>query len=108
VAMMPHERSLVKRMEGKPFVLLGVDSVDSREKLKATLKEKDLTWRNFADEDGHITAAWEVEAFPTIVLIDHKGVVRHHNLGAPREKDLDKAIDRLVEEAEKDAGRPSS
>ena len=31
--MYPHERSLVKKMEGKPFVLLGVNSDADREQI---------------------------------------------------------------------------
>ena len=36
MAMIPHERSLVKKLEGKPFVLLGVngDDEDTSEELK--------------------------------------------------------------------------
>ena len=33
--MYPHERSLVKKMEGKPFVLLGVNSDGTRTSSKS-------------------------------------------------------------------------
>jgi hypothetical protein len=33
MAMVPHERSLVKRLESKPFALLGVDLDDTPEKM---------------------------------------------------------------------------
>ena len=32
--MYPHERSLVKRLEGKPFALIGVNSDTDRKQLK--------------------------------------------------------------------------
>ena len=35
--MYPHERSLVKRLEGQPFALIGVNSDRDREALKAVL-----------------------------------------------------------------------
>src|SRR5689334_8307629 len=105
--MFPHERSLVKRMEGRPFALVGVDSVDEKEKLKETVRKRELTWRSFADEDGHISTDWNVEACPTLFLIDHKGVIRRRYDGDPGAKELDRAIDRLVEEAEKD-GAPAA
>ena len=39
--MYPHERSLVQKMQGKPFVLLGVNSDKSRDTAKnATVTEK--------------------------------------------------------------------
>ena len=40
--MFPHERSLVKRLEGKPFALLGVNSDEDKDKLKEQ-NEKQLT-----------------------------------------------------------------
>jgi peroxiredoxin len=108
VAMFPHERSLVQRMQDKPFVLLGVDSEDDRPTLRKTLDEKDLTWRNFSDEDQHIMSQWGVEGCPTIVLIDAHGVVRKRYEGNPGEKVLDREIDRLVEEASKEPPRENS
>ncbi len=47
--MFPHERSLVKRLEGKPFALLGVNSDADREKLKETMKQQNITWRSWWD-----------------------------------------------------------
>ena len=37
--MYPHERSLVKRVEVKPFALIGVNSDEDRAKLKEVLKK---------------------------------------------------------------------
>jgi hypothetical protein len=37
--MYPHERSLVKKMEGKPFALIGVNSDEDRDALKPVLKK---------------------------------------------------------------------
>ena len=39
--MYPHERSLVKKMEAKPFALLGINSDQNKEALKEVLKNKD-------------------------------------------------------------------
>jgi hypothetical protein len=41
--MIPHERSLVKRLSGKPFVLIGVNSDMDPKKLKNDLKENQVT-----------------------------------------------------------------
>ena len=104
--MYPHERSLVKRLENKPFVLLGVNSDRDREKLKETLKEEQITWRSWWDggsTGGPIATAWNVRGWPTLYLIDHKGIIRHKYLGSPGDKVLDAAIDALVAEAEKDS-----
>ncbi len=41
--MYPHERSLVKRLEDKPFVLIGVNSDSDRAELKEVIVKKKIT-----------------------------------------------------------------
>jgi peroxiredoxin len=97
--MYPHERSLVKRLEGKPFVLLGVNS-DSKERLHRAMKKENITWHSWWDgggTDGPIAKAWNVKGWPTIYVLDPKGVIRHRDL---RDKELDDAIDTLLNEVE--------
>jgi hypothetical protein len=105
--MIPHERSLVTKMQGRPFALLGVSADDSREELQQTMQKRDVTWRNWWDGAGTIQTEYGVEAYPTLVLIDARGVVRHLNQGAPKAEDLERAIDQLVAEAEREAAAPA-
>jgi hypothetical protein len=101
--MYPHERSLVKKMEGKPFALVGVNSDDDREKLKPVLKDENITWRSFwngGSTDGPISTKWNVSGWPTLYVLDHKGIIRHKWAGSPAENVLDEAIEKLVKEAE--------
>ena len=96
--MYPHERSLVKRLEGQPFALLGVNS-DSRERLRRAMKKENITWRSWWDggnTSGPIAKAWNVKGWPTIYVLDAKGVLRHRDL---RDKELDAAVDALLKEA---------
>ena len=100
--MYPHERSLVKRLEGQPFALLGVNSDRDRGALKAVLAQEQITWRSFwngGGTSGPISSTWGVSGWPTLVLIDEKGVVRQRWLGSPRNpQDLDRAIEALLKE----------
>jgi len=101
--MYPHERSLVKKMEGKPFALVGVNSDNNRDALKPVLDKEHITWRSFwngGSTGGPISRAWGVHAWPTLVVLDAKGVIRHKWEGSPGEKVLDEAIEKLVKEAE--------
>ena len=103
--MYPHERSLVQAMEGKPFVLLGVNSDKTREVAKKAIEREKLTWRSFwngGSTRGPISSAWGISGWPTLFLIDHKGIIRHKWLGSPGDKVLDEAIEKLVKAAEKD------
>ena len=105
--MYPHERSLVKKLVDKPFTLIGVNSDVNLEELKKVLEEEKITWRSFWNGKegtrGPIATDWNVHGWPTLYLIDHKGVIRNKWIGGPEEEKLDAAIDKLVEAAQKDA-----
>lgn len=97
--MLPHERSLVKKLEGRPFAIVGVNS-DKPERLKELVADGTTTWRNFTNEQefGKISTAWGVRGWPTLYLIDHNGVIKHKGL---RGDAMEKAIMEMVAEAEK-------
>lgn len=101
--MYPHERSLVKRLDGKPFALIGVNSDKDREALKETLVKERITWRSFwngGSTRGPISDAWQLEGWPTLCLLDAKGVIRYRWTGSPPAKTLDGAIEKLLAEIE--------
>ena len=95
--MYPHERSLVARMKGKPFALIGVNSDRDKAKLKSRMKEENITWRSFWNgpqgTGGPISKAWGVRGWPTIYVIDHEGVIRYKGV---RGEAMDEAVDDLM------------
>ncbi len=96
--MYPHERSLVKRLAGKPFVLLGINSDRDREQLKDTLKTENINWRSWWDAGsigGPIQTKWQVTQRPTIYVLDERGIIRAKDV---MRDDLDRVVDRLLEE----------
>jgi hypothetical protein len=104
--MYPHERSLVKKMVNKPFALVGVNSDSELDGLKKVLEDEKITWRSFWNgkngTGGPISTEWNVHGWPTLFIIDHKGVIRHKYVGSPGDEKLDAAIEKLVAEAEKE------
>jgi hypothetical protein len=96
--MYPHERSLVKRLEGKPFALVGVNSDSNKEELKKVMEKEKITWRSFFDGGkigGPIATKWNVHGWPTIYVLDQKGVIRYRDV---RGEAMDKAVDTLLKE----------
>ena len=96
--MYPHERSLVKRLEGKPFALIGVNSDEDREELKQVLVKESITWRSFWNGgglNGPISRQWKVTAWPSIWVIDARGVIRYRGVRGPA---MDQAVDKLLAE----------
>ena len=96
--MYPHERSLVKRLESKPFALLGINSDRDKAELKKAMEKEHITWRSFWDgggTSGPIARAWNVSGWPTIYVLDAKGVIRYKNV---RGEAMDRAVDALLKE----------
>jgi hypothetical protein len=103
--MYPHERSLVKRLENRPFALLGINSDQNREALKKVCQKEGITWRSWWDggsTSGPIASKWNVYAWPTTYVLDHKGVIRFKGV---RDEDMDRAIDQLLRELEEEKAR---
>ena len=100
--MYPHERSLVKRLANEPFALIGVNS-DPKEKVLAALERENITWRSYWDggnTSGPIASRWNVRGWPTIYVLDQKGVLRYKGV---RGEAMDKAVDTLLAEGKSDA-----
>lgn len=88
----------MKNLAGKSFALLGVNSDKQISIPQKLTRDGTVTWRSFQNgpENNAISDAFNVRGWPTIILIDAKGVLRSINPG--RGKDLDKAIAELLEE----------
>ncbi len=101
--MYPHERSLVEQYEDAPFAIVGVNSDRDLGQLAAVREAQHLSWRSFWDgadgRAGPIADAWNVRGWPTVYLIDAKGVIRYQSLGA-NEAAIDKTIEELLAELE--------
>src|SRR5262249_47140491 len=98
--MYPHERSLVEKFQGRPFVIVGVNSAADRETVKKVVDKEKLTWRSFWDggsTDGPIARQWNISGWPTLYLIDHRGVIVER--AGARKKD-EELIEQKVKEAE--------
>ncbi|MEW6160669.1 MAG: hypothetical protein AB1813_24835 [Verrucomicrobiota bacterium] len=87
----------MRRFEGKPFVLLGVNS-DPKHRLKSAIERERLNWRSWWDGGstaGPISRRWNVKGWPTLHLVDHKGIMRHKDILAD---ELEPAIEALLKE----------
>jgi hypothetical protein len=67
------------------------------------VKEK-LNWRSIVDR-GAIADKWKPAGTPSFYIIDAKGVIRYKWAGAPGAKAIDAALEKVIQEAERDAKR---
>ena len=81
--------------------MIGVNVNESESKnLKERMDKEKMNWRSFAHQDA-INAKWNPST-PGYYVLDPKGVIRHKWVGAPGEKAIDTALEKLINEAEVD------
>ena len=95
--MLPHEKTLVKRLEKEPFALIGINSDGPADEVRKILADQQITWRQAVDvsTEGPLASRWNVHGWPTIYVLDAKGVIRFKDV---RDHDMDKAVDTLLAE----------
>ena len=97
-AMIPHQRELVKRLEGKPFALVSISIDEKRETVTEFVKKEPMPWAHWYEgPKGRIVADLNVLTYPTIYVLDANGVIRYKDI---RGKLLDQAVTALLKEIE--------
>lgn len=98
-AMIPHEREMVKKLKGKPFALVSISADEEKETLTKFLEGEKMPWTHWWEgkKKTGILQEWNIKFFPTIYVIDAKGVIRYKNI---RGSQLEEAVEKLVKEAE--------
>lgn len=103
VRQIRNKRSLVSRLEYKPFVFFGVYHDKDKEALESNLNQHQVTWRACwgNKEVNNILKFHDYATLSSrLYLIDHTGVIRKKwDVGAG-DKSLDQEIDKLVKQAE--------
>lgn len=98
----PYQRELLEKMEGKPVVLLGVNSDSDREEALKAKKDEKLDYRawwagwDMAGKDprkGPIPDRWNIVGWPSIFIIDKDGIIRFRS--TRREKMIE-AVESLL------------
>jgi hypothetical protein len=69
----------VEKYDASKFVIVGVNSDKSLERLREVMAEQGLTWTSFFDgggTGGPIATTWGVNGWPTNYVLDAEGVIR--------------------------------
>jgi peroxiredoxin len=87
--IVPMASQLASDMKDKPVAVLGINT-DIPEEARAAYKQYQVNFRNWSDgtTGGPITTMFNLRSFPTIYLIDPKGVIvlKNTSVDAVREK----------------------
>jgi thiol-disulfide isomerase/thioredoxin len=104
MGLVPDERALVDRLNGKPFVLLGINGDTDRAKAKEVVEKERITWRSWwnGGRTGTITDPWNIESWPTLYILDANGVIRYKHVRL----ELSRLVDTLLKEMDAKGGKP--
>lgn len=71
-------RELLTQYKDKPFAWLGVNADPlPPEELKKAIARANITWPSLLDGASRaISKSWNVDGYPTVFVIDHKGIIR--------------------------------
>ena len=72
-------RKVEERLGKRGLVILGVAS-ESRESLRAMVKEGSVTWKNWLDEEGKIAKLYQVSSYPACWVLDAEGRVQFNGV----------------------------
>jgi peroxiredoxin len=76
----PGNRQLLHRFCDKPFAILSVMADDHVESVQKAHEDGEITWRTWWDGyHGPIAMQWNILQWPTIFVIDHRGVIRYRD-----------------------------
>jgi peroxiredoxin len=103
------QRELLRRMQGRSFVLLGVNCDDTAEQARQVVQKQRLDWRSWwggpHGQPTPIFQRWNVLVVPSIFVIDSKGVLRQRFDGVPPEGAVEATVESLLPPGERGAKR---
>jgi thiol-disulfide isomerase/thioredoxin len=91
---------LHKKFAGKPFEILGISGDDEEGTVKTFTLKNGMNWTEFLDNDGAVSGTFDVDSFPTYIVVDKEGVIRYRQsgfgptVGAELEDSINKALKR--------------
>jgi thiol-disulfide isomerase/thioredoxin len=91
---------LHKKFAGKPFEILGISGDDEEGTVKTFTLKNGMSWTEFLDNYGAVSGTFDVDSFPTYIVVDKEGVIRYRQsgfgptIGAELEDTINKALKR--------------
>jgi thiol-disulfide isomerase/thioredoxin len=106
IRAMPQIKQVVDDFKGQPVVVLGMNTDRDVNDAKFVIEKLGLNYQTLrADQD--LPGKYGVRGFPTLIIIDPKGVVRDIHVGySPDLKEqVEKSVKKLLPERTADAGK---
>jgi len=95
MAKIPFIKGLHKNYSNRGLIVIGVHTAQSSEKIPEFISRNDMKYTIAVDEHGINAKSFNVFFYPTVVLIDRKGVIKAIN---PSERELKDLLKLLLEQ----------
>lgn len=106
-ALTPTLRGLQRKYESRGFTIVGIHTARDADRGRLYVRQQQIEYPiGFERRGNPVAAAYHVNGYPDLHLVDHRGVLRYADLsnGAPVEE-IESAIEALLAERERDLGR---
>src|SRR5271168_4479687 len=78
---LPTMQALHKKYADKAFEIVGISADGDESTLKAFVEQNRMSWTEYLDISGSVQYAFDVDSFPTYIVVDKEGVVRYRQSG---------------------------
>jgi len=94
----PTIKNVKKKFAGKGFELVGISSDDDEDVWRTFVESKQMDWHEYIDLSGDVLQAFNIDSFPTYVVVDKDGVIRYRQsgYGDTTEGELEDAISKAL------------
>ena len=93
-ASVPILQEVHEKFAGKAFQLVGISSDQDESAWRNFIASHHMNWSEFIDLDGQVQSIFEINAFPTFIVLDRDGGIefRESGVGAATQNELEAAI----------------
>src|SRR5262249_4039286 len=91
---MPIVEKLHRDFRHKGLIVVGINDEDP-EVAQEFLQDKEFTFSMLVDKDGEVADQYEVDAIPTLVLINREGKIVHREVGLGSERPLLESLKKM-------------
>lgn len=95
---MPVIQAAYEKYHVRGLVVLGINmtDLDERKAIEQFILETGVTFPILLDESGSVSTDYRVISIPTSFFIDRSGIIRHFQLGALTEEQLEQYLDEML------------
>lgn len=94
----PTVKNVKKKFANKGFELVGISSDDDEDVWRTFVESKQMDWHEYIDLSGDVLQAFNIDSFPTYIVLDKDGVIRYRQsgFGDATEGELEDAINKAL------------